>query len=203
MTLDAAGAATLVLTMALLSAAPGPADAAILARSISHGWRQGMTLVLGIVAADAVLIAVALGGLALAAEANAGMFTLIRYGCAAALIVMGIRAWRAATPALPVSDEGSRLAGFGAGFLLTLADPTALVFYFGLMPAVLSVDQAGFADGLLVLALATGVIVAVKSVYVLTAERARRWLSTPRARATLHRLAAVLLIALGMFVVAG
>lgn len=203
MTLDATGAATLVLTMALLSAVPGPADAAILARSISHGWRHGMALVLGIVAADAVLISVALGGLAMAADAHAGLFTLIRYGCGAVLMLMGIRAWLASPSTSAGRDGGARLAGFGAGFALTLSDPTALVFYFGLMPAVLSVAQAGVADGLLVLALATGVILAVKSVYVLAAERARHWLSAYRARVTLNRLAALLLIGLGVFVVAG
>lgn len=203
MTLEAAGAATLVLTMALLSAVPGPADAAILARSISLGWRHGMILVLGIVAADAVLIAVALGGLAMAADAHAGLFTLIRYGCGAVLVVMGIRAWLASPSTSAGRNGGARLAGFGTGFLLTLTDPTALVFYFGLMPAVLAVEQAGIADGLVVLALATGVILAVKSVYVMTAERARRWLSAPRVRLTLDRLAALLLVGLGMFVAAG
>ena len=203
MTLDAAGAATLVFTMALLSAVPGPADAAILARSISLGWRHGMVLVLGIVAADAVLIAVALGGLAMAADAHAGLFTLIRYGCGAVLMLMGIRAWFASPSTSAGRGEGARLAGFGTGFLLTLTDPTALVFYFGLMPAVLAVELASIADGLLVLALATGVILAVKSVYVLAAERARRWLSAPHARVTLNRLAALLLVGLGVFVVAG
>lgn len=194
----------LVGTMLVLSVAPGPADFAVVARSLSAGALQGFIMIAGIVTADLLFILAALYSLARVAESMGPLFLVLKFAGAAYLIWLGVNALRArpngpvdvANPTSPSAGRSSYLTGL----LLTLADPKAILFYLGLLPAFVDTARATVVDALLVALAATAVIAGVKGAYVLLADRARRLLDSPKVRRKLDVAAGLVLIATGGFI---
>lgn len=187
--------------MFLISVVPGPSDVAVVARSIAAGFRQAAFMVLGIVLADAVFIAAAIFGLSLLKRSVDGAFESVQLISGCYLVWLGflqLRTDKSVTGNL--NQRAMAWSGFLAGFMITLADPKALLFYMGLFPLFIDVSSASSVDALVVLALATGVIITVKLAYALLAQRAARWLQDTSARRWLDWLAALSLVGLGVFI---
>lgn len=191
-------------TMFVLSVAPGPADFAVVARSLSAGARQGFIMIAGIVTADILFILAALYSLSRVAESMGTLFIVLKLGGAGYLIWLGVGALRMrpaepTTTARAVSPTAAR-SSYLTGLLLTLADPKAILFYLGLLPAFVDTSRATPLDALLVALAATVVIAGVKGAYVLLADRARLLFESPAVRRKLDTAAGLVLIATGLFV---
>jgi threonine/homoserine/homoserine lactone efflux protein len=119
------------------------------------------------------------------------------------LIWLALRLWRAAPALASRTGDGPRpalRASFATGLLITLGDQKAILFYLGFLPAFVdlrSLDGVGIAQIALVAILAVG---GVKLAYAVAADRAAFWLGA-RGGLWLQRLAAVLIFALGLFLV--
>lgn len=203
MTMSLSSLAALCVTMFVLSVVPGPSDVAVVARSLTAGFRQGVLFTIGVVVADTVFILLAAFGLTALAENSAHWFDLVKYGGAAFLIYLGVGALRSRVAASdlklkPTSSHSSLVSGF----LITLGDPKAILFYFGLLPAFLDLKQATLADYTVILLTATAVIGIVKLGYAFLGSRASKFFHHARARRRLNIVAGCLLIATGMFVIA-
>lgn len=195
MTLSLSGITGLFLTMLAISIIPGPSDAAVVGRSISGGFRQAAWVVAGIVAADLLLILAAAYGLAYLSQSLQGLFVLTQLFCALFFLWLAYRLWQAPTADIHTEDHGAavRSAGFGGGLLITLADPKALLFYMGLLPAFVELPEITHLDIAMILALATVIIATVKLGYAALALRASRWLQEPRARRRFNRIGSLVL----------
>lgn len=203
MTLAALSA--LFVTMVAVSAVPGPSDVAVVARALRFGLTGALLVIAGIVAADFVLIAIAVLSLTVLATELAGVYLVLNYACALFLLWLGVALWRARPAALDTdanaAPRGSRLTGFATGFLITLGDPKALAFYFGVFPAYADADRLGLRDALLLMLLATAAIALVKVAYALLADRARRLFASAQAQLFLARFAGTLLIGTAVLLV--
>lgn len=203
MTMTLSSIAALCGTMLVLSAVPGPSDVAVVARSLASGFRHGVLFTIGVVVADAVFILLAAFGLTALAENSAEWFNLIKDGGAAFLIFMGVGALSARgtssdlTPK-PASSHSSLLSGF----LITLGDPKAILFYFGLLPVFVDLKVATLADYMVILIAATAVIGLVKLGYAWLGSRATVFFNNAIARRRLNIFAGCLLIGAGMLVIA-
>lgn len=203
MILTTTSALALFLTMLVLSAVPGPSDFAVVARSLASGFGQGLVMVLGIVAADLVFILLAVYSLSVIADSFDGLFRFVRYACGAYLLWLAQGMWRAVPAADGLPEPGSSRGSFMTGFMITLADPKAILFYMGLLPAFVELTAVTLADTLAIMLIATVVICLVKLAYAWMADRARRLFTNPRARRRLNRLAALVLGGLGLFLFVG
>lgn len=187
--------------MFVLSITPGPSDFAVVARSISAGLRHAAYLVCGIIVADVIFILLALYGMAAIAENFAGLFTGIKLACAAYLAWMGIQLWLQALPdtdTMPTTDAAAT-SSFAAGFLITLADPKAIFFYMGFLPAFVDLSSITWIDVGIIIGLATIVVAVVKLGYALLATRAVALFNSPVIRRRLNRASATVLIATAGF----
>src|SRR5258708_9720041 len=81
--------ATFVLTVT-----PGPGGLYVVGRSGGGGRRSGLASMLGIETGEAVYIAGAALGITALLAASAVALSMLRYGGAAYLVLLGIRAWR-------------------------------------------------------------------------------------------------------------
>ncbi len=195
--------AALFGTMFLLSVVPGPSDFAVVTRSAASGFTHGLIMIAGIISADFLFIILAMYSLAAAADVMGESFVWIQYLCGAYLIWMGVGAMRS-QPQMLTGDappEYSRASSFMGGLLITLGDPKAILFYMGLLPAYVNLAEAGFRDALLIMLAATAAIVLAKTGYAYLAERAGRFFQNTVARKRLDRLAGVVLLGTGVFLI--
>jgi threonine/homoserine/homoserine lactone efflux protein len=132
----------------VLAIIPSVSVLAVTARSAAFGFTHGVLTALGIVAADILFILIAVYGLALVAELMGAQFKLVQYLGGAYLIWLGISLWRADTKARQ-SDEvkqSSHSSSFLTGFLITLGDQKAILFYLGFFPAFVDLSRMTPAD---------------------------------------------------------
>lgn len=128
-------AATMVFLML-----PGPGTFCVLTSTARNGLRGGFASLAGLMVGDAALMFLAAIGVAALLQANPLLFKAMQYLGAAYLAWLGIKLLRA-------KDEGgnsvvpfSNAADFRRGFLVTLINPKAIIFYMAFFP--LFIDPA-------------------------------------------------------------
>lgn len=188
--------AAFALATFVLTATPGPGVLYVVGRSVGGGRRSGLASMLGIETGEAVYIAgVALGISALLAT-SAIALSVLRYGGAAYLILLGIRAWR---------DGGSEQDGLEAepgarrhwdayrrGVVVQLLNPKVAIFFLAYFPQFLRPGQPAAPQVALLGAIYLAIALATDTCYVLLASwLADRLARTPRARWRRARISAV------------
>jgi threonine/homoserine/homoserine lactone efflux protein len=175
---------------ALAVATPGPGIAAIIARSLAHGAKGAPAFIAGFVAGDLVWFTIAATGLAALAKTAATLFIAIKWAGVVYLLYLAWKLWTAPAERVEVRDDDGRQHGwraFIASFMLTLANPKAILFFLALLPTVIdlaSMNTVRFLEISLVIAL---VLPAVLGSYVFLAARARELFTTPQAVRRLNR----------------
>ena len=197
-----------LLAVVLISASPGPAMALIFRRAALLGTRAAVPTVLGLEAGIYLWALAAGAGLAAVVAASEVAYTVLRVAGAIVLVVLGLRAWRAAwrdrgevePPAEP--RRHSPRGSFFEGLAVQLANPKAAVFMFSFYPQFVPQDApvllwtAGLAllQVLVETALYLGLAAAVG--------RASAWFRRPRVRRRLEAVSGTVLIGLGLRVAA-
>lgn len=125
-----------VLAALTLLASPGPNMAFVLAQGAAHGPRGAFAGAVGIALADFVLALAAASGVAALVAAWAPAFDLLRWAGAAYLVWLGVQALRAGAPGAGAPGMAARghwrIARMG--FLNTLMNPKALIFFIVFLP---------------------------------------------------------------------
>lgn len=186
--------------MVVLAIVPSVSVFAVTARAAAFGFSHGLFTALGIVVADILFILVAVYGLALVAEMMGDQFHLIQYIGAAYLIWLGVSLWRSEVRARASEDlrQSSWLSSFLTGFLITLADQKAILFYLGFFPAFIDLSTMTPADTLIIIAIAILGVGGAKLVYAFLAARASVLFKDSRALRGINVLAACVMIAVGV-----
>ena len=188
------GLLTFCAVYALAVATPGPGVAAIIARSLAHGFRGAPAFVAGFIVGDLAWFAIAATGLAALARTAATVFVVIKWAGVAYLLYLAWKLWTAPAERVAVRDDDGRQHGwraFVASLMLTLANPKAILFFLALLPTVIdlaSLNAVRFAE--ISMAIAT-VLPAVLFAYVFLAARARELFTTPKAVRRLNRSSGV------------
>jgi threonine/homoserine/homoserine lactone efflux protein len=191
----------LFATMFAVAIVPGPSDFAVVARSITSGFGHAVMMIAGILAADFLFILLALYGLAILAGTMGAFFVLVKYLCGLFLIWLGIGAWRVglSDPNCKAIPKYSGFSSFSAGFLITLGDPKAILFYMGLFPAFMDLSNVSIMDTVIVMLIATVIICAVKLSYAYMAAGAGRLFASTRVVKGLNMSAGSILAGIGVF----
>lgn len=122
----------LVLATTVLVIIPGPNVALIVANSLRHGLRMGVTTVLGTTAGVAAQLALVLIGLVALVEFAADALIWIRWAGVIYLIWLGIRTWR--EPAADLEKVEAAPAMFWRGCMLAVLNPKTLLFNAAFVP---------------------------------------------------------------------
>src|SRR5688572_14775149 len=148
--------------MFFLALSPGPGLATIISRGLASGPIAGLAVTGGLVLADFFFMGVAMVGLTAIATAMGPLFQLVKYAGAAYLVWLGYRAFRsAALPLVAAPRSGTRLIqDVGLGFLVTLGNPKAILFYSALLPPFLDMTAIRFVDFLML----AGIVVIISYV---------------------------------------
>ena len=187
-------------TMIVLAVIPSVSVLAVSARAAAFGFTHGMFTALGIVIADIIFILIAVYGLALVAELMGEQFRWIKFLGGIYLIWLGFALWRAESKtrdsdAMKRSSLGS---SFLAGFLITLGDQKAILFYLGFFPAFIDLSQVTTADILIIILIAIIGVGGAKLAYAYLADRASLLFKNTRAIRWINCLAGSVMIAVGV-----
>ena len=165
----------LFAAMFVVAIIPGPAVFAISSASMSGGLRRGLNMTIGLLLADFVFILLAVSGLAFVAETFGPFFTILKYCCAAYLIWMGVSLLLSSSKHTVV-DNSTINAGSDilAGFLLTISNPKAIVFYVALFPAFINFNGLSNLDVIGIMGCAVMAFGSVNLVYAYISSRAYR-----------------------------
>jgi threonine/homoserine/homoserine lactone efflux protein len=184
------GLAVFGVVYAVAAATPGPAIAAVVARSLSHGLRGSRAFIAGFLIGDLTWFTVAATGLAALAKTAYVAFVVVKYIGVIYLLYLSYRMWTSATKPIEsdhvdASQTPTRL--FLGSLALTLGNPKVMVFFLALLPTVVTLETltvSGFFELAAVIAVA---LPAVLGGYAYAAARARRLLKSQRAIRVMNR----------------
>lgn len=146
----------------LLAAMPGPDNLFVVLQSAQHGWRAGLSVVVGLcLGVMGHTTAVALG-LAAALLASPQALALLQWGGAAYLAWMAWQAWRAPVHVLQPVGQGTSEGGAVVappaslrmvlrGVAMNLSNPKVLVFFLAFLPQFADATRGPVAGQILLL----------------------------------------------------
>lgn len=189
----------IVATMVFLML-PGPGTFCVLTCTGRHGVKGGFVSLAGLMLGDAVLMLLAALGVAALLQAHPLLFQGMQYLGAAYLAYLGVRLLMAGKEQGAGTVPFSNTADFRRGFLVTLINPKAIVFYMAFFP--LFIDPATHRGSLTFIVLGA-VISACTFIYgsllVLVGNLAARRLARNRHVATFaSKAAGIFLIGFGV-----
>jgi threonine/homoserine/homoserine lactone efflux protein len=196
--------AVFALATFVLTATPGPGVLYVVGRSVGGGRRAGLASMLGIETGEAVYIAGAALGITALLATSAIALSVLRYGGAAYLILLGIRAWRQGGDEARSdgdADTGARPRGhwgaYGRGLIVQLLNPKVAVFFLAYFPQFVRPDRSVVAQVAVLGAIYLTIAVVTDTCYVLLASwLADRLARTARARRRRARVSALTYFAL-------
>lgn len=168
-------AISLFLVMVTLALIPSSSVALVVTRSITHGIPNGISVSLGIVLGDLILMLLAVLGLSMVAETIGWLFLTIKYIGAAYLIWLGYSLLtskpKTTMTVKNTHQKGSLVASFLAGLFLTLGDIKAIFFYVSLFPAFINPEALLLTDVLIIVLVTIVTVGTVKIVYAISANK--------------------------------
>lgn len=132
-----------VVAVLVFLAIPGPGTFACLTAVARGGLRGGYAALLGLIVGDWCLMLSAILGLAAVLKANPGWFQAVQWAGALYLFWIGLQLLRTkdgSVSTLPEAMQPGPGKYFRQGFLITLINPKAIVFYMAFFP--LFIDPA-------------------------------------------------------------
>ena len=139
-------------TLAIL-ALPGPSVLFVVARSLEHGRSAGLVSVLGVETGALLHVGAAAVGLSAVIASSDLAFALIKYGGAAYLLALGVRALRTRDAAIALGGASSRARLFLQGVLVDALNPKTALFFIAFLPQFVDPDRGSVATQIAVLGL--------------------------------------------------
>lgn len=176
---------------------PGPVWLATAARTLAHGWRAAVPLVLGVAIGDMLWSLLAVLGLAWVVASYPVIMDVLRW---VAVVVFALMGWLLIRHAArPIASDNSLTrpgawAGFVAGLVAILANPKAVLFYAGMLPGFFDLTDIAVADIVAIAAISMAVPLVGNLGFAMLVDRARRRFSAPERLARINRIAGALLI---------
>lgn len=188
--------------MFIVAIVPGPAVFSVIARTFSSGFSRGLMMIVGITLGDFLFILLALFGLSVISEIMGTAFLFIKYISAAYLIWLGVNLLKTKVTAEDIqeSKESSLFTNLLTGLMINLGNPKAILFYVGLFPAFINVNQVTAYDVFSIMMIASVAFGSVNICYALLALRAKRMLKSPNASSIINKTAGTIMVSTGALV---
>lgn len=133
-----------ILTVMVLNLMPGPDLLLVMTQSGTWGWRAGVMAALGIGTGILVHVVVAACGLSALLAASPAAFTVLKFGGAVYIVIVGLLMLRASrpAPARAAARKPSNWKIFAQGFLTDVLNPKVALFFLAFVPQFVATDAA-------------------------------------------------------------
>lgn len=190
----------------LLFLTPGPVWVALTARCLQSGFSGGWPLALGVAVGDCLWPLLALLTLTQFAQIYAELLESLRFLAVAVFLMLGVQLIKAPVVAPEAGGrltQPGRLTGFIAGVLVILGNPKAILFYLGILPGFFDISVLTTIDITMVVIISALVPFMGNLLFILGVEKARTILTSQAGRRRLNVATGSVLIAVGLFLLAG
>lgn len=174
---------------------PGPAVMLVVTCSIRYGVAPALAAALGVCAANLAWTSLAFVGAAALARSLPGVFALLKLGGLAFIVLLAVRLVRAGPVDLARGVAPPRRHLFGGGVGLQLANPNALVYFGGMLPAYIDPARPLLTQALIVMASVTTTELLGLALYAAGADALARRFASRRFAVAFFRLAAFAMVA--------
>lgn len=191
--------------MAALAAMPSASVALVITRSATLGIPDGLAVSAGIVLGDLVFIALAIMGLSVVAETMGSLFFIIKLLGGLYLLWLGFSLLKAKESekikAVKNYSKGSLLASLLAGFVLTLGDVKAIIFYASLLPIFINLSLVMVPDVIALVLITVLSVGGIKSVYAIFANKLAIYTQNTKIRAVSRKTVGTFMIGAGGYLI--
>ena len=166
---------TLFGIMVTLAAVPSASVALVITRSATLGVANGVAVTAGIILGDLVFILLAIFGLTVVAEIMGSLFMVVKYLGATYLLWLGYTLITSKKTTTITVDKTVKkqnfVTSFLAGFILTLGDIKAIIFYASLFPVFINLSALQVSDVLVIISVMVVSLGSVKILYAFSAAK--------------------------------
>jgi threonine/homoserine/homoserine lactone efflux protein len=196
---------TLLGIMVALAAMPSASVALVVTRSATLGVANGLAVSAGIVLGDLVFITFAIFGLSVVAETLGGLFMIIKVLGGLYLLWLGFSLLKATNitkfTVEKTSNKTSLVASFVAGFLLTLGDIKAIIFYASLLPIFIDLSAVKTQEMFSIIFITIFSVGSVKVVYAIFSNKVAAYAKNINMENTARKTAGGLMIGAGSYLI--
>ena len=131
----------------VLAAAPGPDNLFVLVQSLTHGWRAGSLVTLGLCTGICFHVSLAAFGVAAFLSRRPRFFRAVTWLGAACLAWLGVGAWKeASVVTIPLDGAAgeaalSPLRLYVRGVVMNALNPKVMLFFLALMPRFIVLEK--------------------------------------------------------------
>jgi len=189
--------------LVVLFLTPGPVWVALIARSLSGGFRAAWPLALGVVVGDVLWPLLAILGVTWIVSQFAGFMIVLKWVACLTFLVMGALILKSANRTIASDSRLTRpgmWAGFLAGIAVILGNPKAILFYMGMLPGFFDLTVLTPVDIAAICAISFIVPLLGNLVLAASIHRAKRFLTSPKALRRTNITAGTLLILVGVLI---
>lgn len=166
---------TLFGIMVALAALPSTSVALVITRSATLGVANGVAVTAGIILGDLAFILLAIFGLSVVAEAMGSLFMIVKCLGATYLLWLGYTLITSKSTTTITVDKTVKkqnlVTSFIAGFILTLGDIKAIIFYASLLPVFVNLSTLQASDVLIIISVMVVSLGSVKILYAFSAAK--------------------------------
>ena len=196
---------TLFGIMVALAAIPSASVALVVTRSATLGVSNGLAVSAGIVLGDLLFITLAIFGLSIVAETFGSLFMVIKVFGGFYLLWLGFSLLKATKLSKytvnKASNKGSLLASFVAGFLLTLGDIKAILFYASLLPIYIDLSAVKTYEILAIVFITIFSVGGVKVIYAVFANQVAAYAQNMKMENTARKATGGLMVGAGSYLI--
>lgn len=195
---DPSTLAAFVVASAAIIIAPGPAQAMVLARTLSQGRRAGLLTAMGL-NVGTIVHAVAAGvGVSAVLATSALAFDAVKFAGAGYLIYLGVQAWRQGV-SVSASPGASGQQALARAVATGILNPKVALFFVAFLPQFVDPSRGPVLAQCLVLGLILAAMdVLYESGLVWLSSRMSAAISHPRAQRWRNRATGAVLVGLGV-----
>lgn len=188
-----------VIAVIVFLAIPGPGNLAIITSTSKGRIAGGLAATAGVIAADQMLMWLAVAGVAALLTSNPRVFSLVQYAGAVYLAYLGVRMILAKPGDAPILHMEPRRF-FRQGMLITLLNPKAIVFYMAFFPLFVDpkTHQGLVTFGAMAVTIAVLTFLYCLTVILITHFAAERMRASPRVSGWLNKIAGTMLLGFGV-----
>ena len=183
---------------------PGPAVMLTINNAIQRGLFLSVAGILGIALAILVVAAISATSLGIILASSAAAFTVVKVLGAVYLIYLGIKMWRTqqSISAKTLHRTKSFYACFFEGFLVSISNPKAVVFFMSIFPQFIDLKQEYMPQFVLLAVTFSVLVMAIHTAYALFSVFAKSRLSSAEGSSILNKVSCGVFVAFGVSLVA-